>query len=90
MVNNNVDINCPNTKPLQNRCQCGQRIIRTKCIKGSTHDLGDKQDFDVSSEGPSSGISRGKFENCHRFSDEGPSLETSKSCLSPRYSESIL
>ena len=32
---------------------------------------GDKQDFDVSSEDPSSGIS-------------GPSLKTSKSCLSPR------
>ena len=26
---------------------------RSKCIKGSTHYLGDKQGFDVSSEGPS-------------------------------------
>ena len=32
-----------------------------KCIKGSTHYLGDKQDFDVSSKGPSSGISRKRF-----------------------------
>ena len=35
------------------------------------HYLGDKQDFDVSSEGPSSGVSIG----------EGSSLETSKSYL---------
>ena len=33
--------------------------MSSKCIKGSTHYLGDKQDFDVSSEGPSSGISGG-------------------------------
>ena len=32
---------------------------RSKCIKGSTPYLSDKQDFDVSSEDPSSGISRG-------------------------------
>ena len=29
----------------------------SKCIEGSSHYLGDKQDFDVSSKGPSSGIS---------------------------------
>ena len=29
----------------------------SKCIEGSTHYLGDKQGFDVSSKGPSSGIS---------------------------------
>ena len=27
--------------------------LNRKCIKGSTHYQGDKQDFDVSSEGPS-------------------------------------
>ena len=31
---------------------------KSKCIReGSSHYLGDKQDFDVSSKGPSSGIS---------------------------------
>ena len=34
----------------------------------------DKHDFDVLSEGPSSGIRGG------RIADEGPSLETSKAC----------
>ena len=33
--------------------------IGSKCIKVSTYYLADKQDFDVSSEGPSAGISRG-------------------------------
>ena len=31
------------------------RYITRKCIEGSSHYLGDKQDFDVSSKGPSSG-----------------------------------
>ena len=31
----------------------------SKCIKGSSQYLGDKQDFDVSSEGLLSGISKG-------------------------------
>ena len=35
--------------------------------QGSSHYLGDKQDFKVSYEGPSSG-------------NKGPSLKTSKSC----------
>ena len=61
--------------------QC--RSFTSKCIKGSSHYLGqldDKQDFDVSSEGP-----------CLE-PDEGPSLETSKSCLLPNRpsSETIL
>ena len=30
-------------------------ITYSKCIEGSSHYLGDKQDFDVSSKGPSSG-----------------------------------
>ena len=30
-----------------------------KCIEGSSHYLGDKQDFDVSSKGPTSGNSKG-------------------------------
>ena len=30
------------------------RVHSSKCIKGLTHYLGNKQDFDVSSEGPSS------------------------------------
>ena len=50
----------------------------SKCIKGSTHYLGDKQDFDVSSESPSSGISP------LVIPDEEPSLETSKFRLLPR------
>ena len=29
--------------------------IYSKCIEGSSHYLGDKQDFDVSSKGPLSG-----------------------------------
>ena len=29
--------------------------INIKCIEGSSHYLGDKQDFDVSSKGPPSG-----------------------------------
>ena len=29
--------------------------LYSKCIEGSSHYLGDKQDFDVSSKGPSSG-----------------------------------
>ena len=41
--------------------------------KSSTHYLGDKNRFDVSSKGPSSGIP-----------DEGPLLETSNLFLSPR------
>ena len=40
------------------------------------HYLGDKQDFDVASEGHSSGICKEK--------DEEPLPDTSKSCLSPR------
>ena len=44
--------------------------------KGITHYLGDKNRFDVSSEGPSSGITL--------IPDEGPSLETSNLFLSPR------
>ena len=35
-----------------NRGQCSYRIISSNCIKGSTHYL---RDFDVSSEGSSSG-----------------------------------
>ena len=41
------------------RCQNmfnGSPLHSSKCINVSTHYLGDKQDFDVSSEGPSSGI----------------------------------
>ena len=49
--------------------------LSSKCIEGSSHYLGDKQDFDVSSKGPSSG---------NPSTDEGPLLETSKFCLSPR------
>ena len=33
----------------------GGYINDSKCIEGSSHYLGDKQDFDVSSKGPSSG-----------------------------------
>ena len=33
-------------------------VISSKRIKGSTHYLGDKQDFDVLSKGPSSGTKR--------------------------------
>ena len=29
--------------------------LNSKCIEGSSHYLGDKQDFEVSSKGPSSG-----------------------------------
>ena len=50
-----------------------------KCIKGSTHSLDEKQDFDVSSEGFSSAIGRENEDE-----NEGLSIETSKSCLSPR------
>ena len=32
-------------------------MFYSKCIKGSTHYLGDKQYFDVLSEGPLSGVS---------------------------------
>ena len=42
---------------------------------GSTHNLGDKQDFDVSSKGSS-------YDSPP--SDEWPLLDTSKSCLTPR------
>ena len=53
------------------RLDCWRYIFMySKFIKGSTHYLGDKQDFDVLSNGPSSG--------------EGPSLQTLKSCLLPR------
>ena len=34
-------------------------VTYSKCIEGSSHYLGDKKDFDVLSEGPLSGISRG-------------------------------
>ena len=44
--------------------------------KSSTHYLGDKNRFDVSSKGPSSGITL--------IPDEGPLLETSNLFLSPR------
>ena len=70
--------NCPfyNDK-LQTVASVGRGVGNSsKCIKGSTHYLGDKQDFDVTIEGPS-------FETPF-ISDEGPSLESSKSCLSPR------
>ena len=33
-----------------------QEILYGKCMEGSSHYLGDKQDFDVLSDGPSSGI----------------------------------
>ena len=33
-----------------------RKSVRSKCFKGSTHELGDKQDFEVSSETPSSEI----------------------------------
>ena len=45
--------------------------------KGITHYLGDKNRFDVSSEGPSSDF-------VTLIPDEGPSLETSNLFLSPR------
>ena len=45
-------------------------MISSKCIKGLTHYLGDKQDFNASSEGPSSGISdhikENKLRNYHK------------------------
>ena len=59
-------------------------------MKGSTHYPGDEQDFDVSSEGPSSAISRGYRYIPLLIPEEGHSLEMSKSCLSFKYSESIL
>ncbi len=39
------------------RGQCRQRISTSEGSKSSTHYLGDKNRFDVSSKGPSSGIS---------------------------------
>ena len=52
----------------------------------ATHYLGDKQDFDVSSEGPASEVegSSSSTRPLVLIPDEGISLETSKSCLSPR------
>ena len=59
---------------LQTVASVGSRQINSKCIEGSFHYLGDKQDFDVSSKGPSSLL----------IPDDRPLLKTSKSCLSPR------
>ncbi len=50
-------------------------VVFCEGSKSSTHYLGDKNRFDVSSKGPSSGIS---------VPDEGPLLETSNMFLSPR------
>ena len=51
----------------------------------STHYLSDKNRFDISSKGPSSGISvdEGPTKG-RRRADEGPLLETSNLFLSPR------
>ena len=51
-------------------------MLDIKCIKGSTHYLDDKLEFDVSSEGLSSGIG-------DLIPDKEPLLKTSNSCLSP-------
>ena len=41
-----------------------------KCIEGSSHYLGDKQDFDVSSKGPSSGLCSKRRNLVYRLGSE--------------------
>ena len=55
---------------LQIVASVGSGQIKSKCIEGSFHYLGDKQDFDDSRKCPLSVL----------IPDERPSLKTSKSC----------
>ncbi len=63
------------------RRQKGVKVLLT--VKVLAYYLGDKNRFDVSSKGPSSGISR-KSSKITLIPDEGPLLETSNLFLSPR------